>query len=430
MSSAVRFPVFNCALNLAGSHDLTFQTRHSASFVLTPLFCGSSLPSIGYVPTKDFNKGIRLGHAIAVSGAAASPNMGYNTSPLVAFLLSLFNVRLGWWIPNPGRKKWNQLGFRFSTLYMLFDLIGEANERRNFLNLSDGGHFENLGIYELVRRRCKVIIVGDGECDELMQFGGLANAIRLCATDFGASIEIDVSSIKPLEMTNSLHHAAVGSIKYADGSIGRLIYLKSSMTGDEDTTVLQYRASHPTFPHQATANQFFSEDQFESYRRLGYHVVHQTFRDAVLREEPVDVADRLADTLVSRSESVDSLLNQTEQLNNLRERLRGLSTESSKCFLQELMGFASSNSDFLDQNVIAISLELLQFMESVFNDLRLDDFWEHPDNRGWAILFMNWAPQPPITPCLEEQSPDVWDTFRVFLRPKTWTLGGEACESS
>ena len=385
------FPVFNCALNLAGSQDLTFQTRHSASFMLTPLFCGSSLASVGYVPTKDFNKGIRLGHAIAVSGAAASPNMGYNTSPLVALLLSLFNIRLGWWIPNPGRKKWNQRGLRFSAPYMLFDLIGEANERRNFLNVSDGGHFENMGIYEMVRRRCKVIIVGDGECDELMQFGGLANAIRLCATDFGASIDIDVSSVKPQPATNSMRHAAVGTIRYADGSIGRLIYLKASMTGDEDTTVLQYKASHPSFPHQATANQFFTEDQFESYRRLGRHVVQQTFREAILREEPVAIAERLADTLVSGGGSEDRFLNQTKQLDKLWERLRGLSTENSKCFIQELMGHTSSEIDLIDQDITAIGLELLQFMENVFIDLRLDDFWEHPDNRGWAMLFMSWA---------------------------------------
>jgi hypothetical protein len=235
-----------------------------------------------------------------------------------------------------------------------------------------------------------VIIVGDGECDELMQFGGLANAIRLCATDFGAS-DIDVSSVKPQPATNSMRHAAVGTIRYADGSIGRLIYLKASMTGDEDTTVLQYKASHPSFPHQATANQFFTEDQFESYRRLGRHMVQQTFREAILREEPVAIAEKLADTLVSGVGSEDRFLNHTKQLDKLWERLRGLSTESSKCFFQELMGHTSSEIDLIDQDIIAIGLELLQFMENVFTDLRLDDFWEHPDNRGWAMLFMSWA---------------------------------------
>ncbi len=111
------FPILNCSLNLGGSTDLALHTRHSASFSLTPLYCGADRPLVGYAPTlgdKDiegndtvgFANGVRLGEAVAVSGAAASPNMGYNTSPLVAFLLTMFNVRLGWWYPNPGRSKW------------------------------------------------------------------------------------------------------------------------------------------------------------------------------------------------------------------------------------------------------------------------------------------------------------------------------------
>jgi hypothetical protein len=48
----------------------------------------------------------------------------------------------------------------------------------------------------------------------------------------------------------------------------------------------------------------------------------------------------------------------------------------------------------LQHEELCLGLELIQLMEDVFLDLRLDDFWEHPDNRGWAILFMRWARSP------------------------------------
>ena len=147
------FPIINCALNLSGSKDLTVKNRHSASFTLTPLHCGSDRPLVGYAPTSESSKrsfagGIMLGQAVAVSGAAVSPNMGYNTSPLVAFMLTMFNVRLGWWFPNPSRRRWKRNGLDFSLYYLTRELLGLADERREYLNVSDGGHFENLAVYE------------------------------------------------------------------------------------------------------------------------------------------------------------------------------------------------------------------------------------------------------------------------------------------
>ena len=122
------FPILGCTLNLGGSADLSVNTRHGDSFTLTSLRCGSNRPTVGYAPTVHrvqsspgvittlggYANGIHLGQAVAVSGAAVSPNMGYNTSPLVAFLLTMFNVRLGWWFPNPGRHAWKKRGLSFS----------------------------------------------------------------------------------------------------------------------------------------------------------------------------------------------------------------------------------------------------------------------------------------------------------------------------
>lgn len=193
-------------------------------------------------------------------------------------LLTMFNVRLGWWLPNPGRPAWNKPGLSLSLYYLLRELFGVADEKNSFVNVSDGGHFENLGIYELVRRRCKVIVVSDAECDEFLQFGSLGNVVRLCKTDFGAKIDIDVNSIRQQKDGPSLTHCSIGKVTYSNGSIGHIIYLKASMSGDEDVGIMQYRSLHPSFPHETTADQFFSEDQFESYRKLGQHIVGQSLR--------------------------------------------------------------------------------------------------------------------------------------------------------
>ena len=251
------FPIINCTLNLGGSSDLSVHTRQSASFILTPLFGGASRKKVGYAPTVSdqqqcFAGGVRLGEAISVSGAAASPNMGYNTSPLVSFMLTLFNVRLGWWFPNPARSSWHK-DRPPSGRYLASELLALANEDQPFVNISDGGHFENLGIYELIRRKARVIIAADAECDDTLTFGSLGNVVRICETDFGAQIDLDVSSIrKDRETQSSRAHCAVGKITYSNGTHGYLVYIKSSITGDEDIGVAQYQSGHPTFPHEST----------------------------------------------------------------------------------------------------------------------------------------------------------------------------------
>src|ERR1700681_2283829 len=103
---------------------------------------------------------------MSISGAAASPNWGYHTSAAIAFLLTVFDVRLGWWVGNPRRAKASRFsGPPFALHPLLAELFAQTSERAKYLNISDGGHFENLGIYELVHRRCRFIIAGDGEQD-------------------------------------------------------------------------------------------------------------------------------------------------------------------------------------------------------------------------------------------------------------------------
>lgn len=401
------FPILNCALNLAGSPDLALNTRHSASFSLSPLHCGADRPKVGYAHTgpsrsgrDSFAGGIKLGQAVSISGAAASPNMGYNTSPLVAFLLTMFNVRLGWWFPNPGLWAWNAHGLGISIYYLTRELLGSADENRLFLNVSDGGHFENLGIYELIRRRAKVIIASDAECDECLHFGSLGNLIRICETDFGATIDLDVKSIRYQKDGLSLAHCAVGKIKYDNGSLGYLIYLKASISGDEEVGIAQYKAAHPAFPHETTADQFFTEDQFESYRKLGLHVIRHSFRGTQDGDTPLEVAERLGDVLAPAGCPSNAFLKHSQVLGKLWGEFR--KTPALHAFLDELMmirppvapPLRAAQSSVQSSQEHAMALELIQLMEDVFMDLRLDDFWEHPDNRGWAILFMRWARSP------------------------------------
>jgi hypothetical protein len=293
--------IVNCALNLGGSSDLAMHTRHSASFAMSPIATGSGyMPRyqgaqeahaithgmLGYRLTSSYggpDGQPTLGQAISVSGAAASPNMGYHTSPVVAFLLTVFNVRLGWWFPNPAEKVTDPSP-RFSLRFLVMELFGGANEKSNFLMISDGGHFENLAAYELIRRKARVIIISDAECDRELHFEGVGSLIRMCEVDFGHRITLDLSAIRLNDNEYSHRRWAVGSIDYVDEhnrdvvlSTGVLIYLKASMTGDEDSAIQQYKSAHLDFPHESTGDQFYGEDQFESYRRLGKEIAKEVF---------------------------------------------------------------------------------------------------------------------------------------------------------
>lgn len=209
------YPILNTTLNLAYGEQLAWQQRKGASFVFTPRYCGFSNLGVegsndSYRPTCKYAKegGLAIGTPLAASGAAVSPNWGYHTSPTVAFLLTVFNVRLGWWLGNPARDKWQRTGPSTGLLYLATELFGFANAKRRYVYLSDGGHFDNMGLYELVRRRCRFIIVCDGEEDHAYTFGGIGSAIRQCRADFGVEIDIDFDGLRPHEARRSRRHWA------------------------------------------------------------------------------------------------------------------------------------------------------------------------------------------------------------------------------
>jgi hypothetical protein len=288
--------LINTALNLVHGRELAWQERKAASFVFTPAFCGCDGAVIRGVHASDrdgcyrqsdqYARAPTLAKAMTISGAAASPNMGYYTSKPLAFLMTVFNIRLGWWLGNPcHRGGWRSDNPVFGLGCLLSELLGMTNADRRYVYLSDGGHFENLGVYELVRRRCRVIIASDAACDGKFTFGDLANAIDKCRTDFGIDIDIDVGPIRA-----GRAHAAIGTIHYRrrDPSSdwdGILIYLKASLLADatedkrarEPLDVRAYRERQPLFPHETTADQWFDEKQFEAYRALGEHIAMTIF---------------------------------------------------------------------------------------------------------------------------------------------------------
>jgi hypothetical protein len=227
--------------------------------------------------------GITLGTAIAISGAAASPNQGYHSSPLIGFVMTLFNVRLGWWLGNPrypacARREGPKLGI----WQVLCELFGQTDDQRGYVYLSDGGHFENLGLYEMIRRRCHFIVVSDGGCDPDCAFEDLGNAVRKIWIDLGVSIDFRKIDIRKRGFPEKNLYCALGTVRYPESNqLGYVLYIKPGFHNDgrEPADVTAYALANVAFPHETTADQFFSESQLESYRALGAYIVKKILGD-------------------------------------------------------------------------------------------------------------------------------------------------------
>ena len=162
------------------------------------------------------------------------------------------------------------------------------DERTAFLNLSDGGHIENLGVYELLRRRCKFVVVVDGEQDQDMTFHAMANLQRLASIDLGVRIEINLDELRRDRDGLSRSHFQFCRIRYRDGQFGYMLYLKLSLTGNEGEFLRRFRLDEPAFPHHPTADQNFSEARFEAYRSLGQHVGEKLFLQSIVGALPME----------------------------------------------------------------------------------------------------------------------------------------------
>jgi hypothetical protein len=295
------YHLVNTNVILVDSKVRKLKARGGDSFLLSPLYCGSN--ATGWLPTKGFMGGhMTLATAMAISGAAASPNAGVGgegptRNPLLSFLMSLLNIRLGYWAQNPA------IPGRETAPDLLQPGLGELlryalDETGRYVQLSDGGHFENLAVYELVRRRVKVIICSDAGADPDTTFSDLGNLVEKVRVDFGATLVLDsLEDLVPNPLGDdpkaprtARKGFVTGTVRYPDGEEATLVYIKSTWLPGLSADLVSYRNAHPSFPDQSTADQFFDERQFEAYRELGYRIGAQ-------------VLDALGDTLWAESSS-------------------------------------------------------------------------------------------------------------------------------
>ncbi|KRB07746.1 patatin-like phospholipase family protein [Lysobacter sp. Root690] len=432
------YPLLCGAVNLVRSRRLEWQDRKAASFVFSPLFCGHQpLPEGQTGPIGDrielpvsrqrghclspskLASEQTLGAAMSVSGAAISPSMGYHSSSAVSVLLTLFNARLGWWVENHNAEP---SAANFAGLNLLSELLSNMHENGKYAYVTDGGHFENLGIYELVRRHCRFILAVDATADHDRRFADLANAVHKCRVDFGAEIDIDTTLMQTNSKTtgHARRCAALGKITYKDGAQGVVLYLKPSLLGDESADIRNYANVHPQFPHQPTSDQFFDEIQFECYRQLGFQNMLSLFErdstapshldgritlaDVVLKEKFVkQITYRLYEpadaTSVSRSHHGGELLRLLEK----QRTVEGLACMDHQLYpgLLNIDPNAGGKAGAPLEMRLApkehfrdcfyFMQEVIQLMEGVYNDLELERNWNHPDNRGWINQFRHWS---------------------------------------
>jgi len=307
------YHIINTNLILVNSKIKKFRSRGGDSFVLSPLYCGSN--ATGWEDTKKIIDGkLTLATAMAISGAAANPNSGpsgtgASRGKAVSFLMTLLNLRLGYWLPNPGKK--SHFGAKPNMIQPGIDALFsvELNETNPFVQLSDGGHFENLALYELIRRRVKIIVCTDGGADKGFSFSDFANMTEKVRVDFGVAItgiaaeqderknwittQLDLSDLVPKETYTDAHghkiakagHLLCG-IRYPGDpegeASGLMIYIKTTWLKDLPADIVGYKNDHPEFPDQSTADQFFDERQFEAYRELGYQTAQRVFEDKIV----------------------------------------------------------------------------------------------------------------------------------------------------
>ncbi len=266
---------------------------------------------------------LSLGTLVAISGAAFSTGAGFRTTLALSMLCGLANLRLGYWWNSGTRPRlrgsnqptiagWRKALEKLVPLYSFLFAEILARFRGTVWPdwyLSDGGHFENLAGYELIRRRLPLIVILDAEADPDYTFHGLASLIRKARIDFGADIRflehkelaameldhvfgtlnqlrrrpgtepiVDAGG-KPSTPSLSLRQFALARVCYGDGDKTPhcLVYVKPTMTGQEPADLAEYLINNPSFPHQPTSDQFFDESQWESYRMLGEHMATRLF---------------------------------------------------------------------------------------------------------------------------------------------------------
>jgi hypothetical protein len=333
------YHLINTTLNLVGGRDLTTAQRSSAMFVLSKKYCGSL--RTGYRETNEYMGGdFSLGTAVAVSGAAVSPNMGsLKTTASLAMLMTLLNVRLGYWAPTPSKSRWRSPQARLWPYYVLREFLSETTDLSSYCYLTDGGHFDNSGLYSLVERGCRYIVMVDASADPGPCFADLGNAARRCRIDFDAEVELDVTPLIKRNKDEKFgkQNYVVGTIRYSPTHFkqlgwetasdkdleGVIVYIKPGLLDRDPELAVdarQYGIENPIFPQQTTADQWFDEAQFESYRALGYHAAQ-----LLIGSLDVDHGEAYANALQKQQKGEQPLFPEEEiilQAHEAREKIK------------------------------------------------------------------------------------------------------------
>ena len=381
-------------------------------------------------------------------------------------LLTLFNARLGAWLGNPKKDSWKNFGPQWGLLYLASKMLGRTNDQSDYVYVSDGGHFEDLGVYELVRRRCRFIVVCDGGADPKFTLKDLGNMIRKVRIDFGVPIEIDLEALRPRgDDRRSGSHVAVGKIRYGDvdGDVapdpsadadptfhpdrdeGLLVYIKAGLTGDEPPDLLNYAAEHPDFPNQSTLNQFFTESQFESYRALGYHSAVAALGDAIDRPGRAAATNREFFAAVYDlwyPPPPDFTRNYIELNRDYVAVQEALRTEPQLRFLSaELFPEDQGNQDLLggaggrrtpevrngERHMI---LQMLTVLENSWFGLHLDRYRRHPVHNGWMEVYRRWLTLPAVRANWESLKSEFSHVFQqavedLLAEERRWAVEAE-----
>jgi hypothetical protein len=285
-----------CAAANVSDPGATPPGRGVASFTFSSTAIGG--PLTGAAQTADYEllgrnrrRDLTLFAAIAMSGAALSPSMGKLTYRPLTFLLALSNIRLGVWVPNPrhvndtcpdapanktdrsrlARRGPERVAFhRPRPHYLWKELFGRNRLEDRFLYVTDGGHYENLGLVELLRRGCGTIYCFDAGGGSTSR--ALGDAIALARTELNVTINMTTTAADLKEDTAtglSKRVCAEGTITYPGGQKGRLVYVRSVLSQSSAWDLQNYRLEDGLFPHHSTFDQFFDDQKFEAYRRLG-----------------------------------------------------------------------------------------------------------------------------------------------------------------
>lgn len=393
---------------------------------------------------------LTLGAALTASAAAFNSVMGSvskKLGPAVTFLMSALNLRLGIWIRHPGAER-DRIEIPGRSL--LREMFGKTNAglardgmpEAPTLHLSDGAHFDNLGLYELVRRHCRYIIVSDCGADADSAYDDLGSAVRRIREDFGVEIEIDLTPLKATDSTRATQHAVVGTVHYdRQFDKGILVYFKPTLVGEEPPDVLQYHTRNTAFPHEGTIDQFYDEAQWESYRRLGFHSALVCFRfaerlaaitaDAVFigaRQQWFPTSKRLqeeARAMADRFGALEADLREDDQAELLGELLpeaRVLSGHRPKpqVVLHSVPPKAREepvvSTATKELATVMSLLKAMEAMEDIWINCELDTQWKHPLNVGWVNMFARWATAPSFRRWWPVLAPCFSDGFQRFLR--------------